>query len=532
MRAALRDALEFLYPDSRGGTRSVRVDVARSGTVAVHVLLQDLAAGDRMRVVLLEGTRRVGAAQWFRLVAVPVEKNTGVIGFTEDTAMGARRVNRPNPHVTRRAPFQVFDAMEPVPGAFTSSAAVQALRLHLPVARRARPGQRDYQIQISVRGETSSLAMRVRIHPVSIPPVGRDSFPVTQWFHLDKIAAFHHLKPWSESHWRMIRRYADLMVHGRQNTFLCRLTDVCERTAQGLVLRRERLRRLVRLFSAAGMHYIEGGHFASRVGGVEGARFANLLHGPLSTSAEGNADIAGAARQLLAEIRRRHWGGRWIQHAADEPNDAAATDYRLLCGLLRRHMPGIPLFDATCSRALVGAVDCWCPHVHLFQRHRDFYARQRAAGDGVWYYTCCEPGGRWLNRLLDQELLRPTLLGWAGALFGLEGFLHWGLNSWQPGVSPFTRSVLETHTGHWHNSLPAGDTHIVYPGSGGPWSSVRLEAQREGFEDLELLRRLRADNPRAAAAVLARVVRGFDDYTTDVRQFRAARRTLLMRLSR
>ena len=82
------------------------------------------------------------------------------------------------------------------------------------------------------------------------------------------------------------------------------------------------------------------------------------------------------------------------------------------------------------------------------------------------------------------------------------------------------------------NSLPAGDTHVVYPGDGEPWSSVRFESQREGIEDLELLRQLEQRRLRQAAALVASVIRGFDDYTKDVAVLRAARRTLLQLLAR
>ncbi|NCC84735.1 MAG: DUF4091 domain-containing protein, partial [Clostridia bacterium] len=80
------------------------------------------------------------------------------------------------------------------------------------------------------------------------------------------------------------------------------------------------------------------------------------------------------------------------------------------------------------------------------------------------------------------------------------------------------------------NSLPAGDTHVVYPGDEGPLSSVRFESQREGIEDLELLRLLEQRNPKKARAIVRSVIRGFDDYTKDLRLFRAARRNLLQLL--
>ena len=123
-----------------------------------------------------------------------------------------------------------------------------------------------------------------------------------------------------------------------------------------------------------------------------------------------------------------------------------------------------------------------------------------------------------------MELLRPALLGWGAALFGLEGFLHWGLNHYRPNQDPFEQSVVD-HGGS--NCLPAGDTHIVYPGSGRPWSSLRLEAQREGCEDYELIRQLQQRSPKGAAAAIRMALQRFDRYTRKTEAFRAARRAVL-----
>jgi hypothetical protein len=244
----------------------------------------------------------------------------------------------------------------------------------------------------------------------------------------------------------------------------------------------------------------------------------------MATTPQAEVRLAAMLQQLGAEIDRGGWRGRWLQHVADEPIAENASEYRILVGMVRKHLPGVPVLDATMNPNLAGSVDIWCPQVHEYQKHRAEFERARRLGDRVWYYTCCSPGGPWLNRLLDQELLRPALLGWAGALFGRDGFLHWGLNHYRKGQDPFEKSVVPHGGKHF---LPAGDTHVVYPGPDGPWSSLRLEAHREGFEDLELLRMLKEHDPARAARVARRAVRGFDRYTRDVRVFRAARRALL-----
>lgn len=521
MRATLWDSLEHLYPDtvvSGSPARSAVVEAARGGTAAVNIFLMDLPRkGGEVRFTVQAGSVPLVEARWLRLIDVPVEANTGSEGFIEKD--GQR-----NAFVTRRAPFRVFDAMEPVQSFIHTRGRSEALRLEIPISPQARPGRREYSIYLT-GADSQALRLTVNVHSVRVPPAGKDSLPYTNWFSLPLMAERHGLRPWSEAHWQMIARYAHRMAQARQNTFRVSWDDVFTREAGGLVLDARKLERLVRMFSDAGFHYIEGGHVAARTGGLwNSPTFDMVLGGPRATSVEGNADLATACRQLGAEIDRHGWRGRWVQHVADEPTADSATEYRILAGMVRKHLPGVPLVDATMDTTLAGAVDIWCPQAQEYQNRREWFDSQRKLGDRVWFYTCCSPGGPWLNRLLDMELLRPALLGWAAALFGLDGFLHWGLNQYRPGQDPFERSVVGHGPGQF---LPAGDTHVVYPGKDGPWSSVRLEAQREGLEDYQLLKMLKARNGKRAEEILTAVIRGFDNYNKDVRSFRSARKALL-----
>ena len=521
MRAELRDSLEFLYPDSQVAERpcqAMSLDVARGGIICVHILLNDLADEISVNLHLREKQQTVNDAKWFRLVDVLVEANTGPVGFIE-------KEGEHNPFVTRRAPFRVYDAMEPVDSTIKVCAPTMAFRLHIPIPEKAETGNRQYHIEVHSGKEQHEFLLEVSIHTPVIPRTGKESLPYTNWFSFDLMAERHHLEPWSEALWGMIRRYADLMVHGRQNTFWCPLRDIFDVTQKPPVLNRERLQRIVKTFTDAGMYYIEGGHPANRTDGDwDATTFEIRLTKERATSIEGNAALANLARQLMEEIERNHWQDRWFQHVTDEPTEWNATDYRILAGMVRKYMPGLPILDATQDLTIAGSVDIWCPQVQEYQKHQTAFEEQRALGDKIWYYTCCFPGGPWLNRLLDMELLRPALLGWAGALYNLDGFLHWGLNHYRPEQNPFTQSVVKHGE---HNSLPAGDTHIIYPGPDGPWSSLRLEAHREGFEDYELLQQLRERIPQQVEAIIHKVLRGFDDYTKDVATFRATRKTLL-----
>jgi len=530
MRAELRDPLENIYPDSTVADPprlSFTADVARGGIASVHILVKGCEPGGEVAFELLEGGRPVRGASWYVLRDVPVEENTGLTGFTEGSMKGAEPPNSPNPYVVRRAPFRTYDAMEPAPAGSAAASDTVALRCEMAVPRGAKPGTRIFEIRVRSGDFLERLRWKTVIHPATIPPAGKMTFPVTNWFSYENVAGRHGLVMWSDGYWDMLEKYARLMARGRQNVFWIPLQVVFEMRDGKPVLNRDRLKRIVRIFTKAGLWYIEGGHVAGRTGGKwEATTFDFALAPVLATSPEGHRHIVAVCSQLMEEIRNNGWQGRWIQHATDEPTAGNAADYRILVGMIRKYMPGIPILDATMEPTLVGSVDIWCPQVQEYQKHRETFEEQRSFGDRVWFYTCCFPGGPWLNRLLDQELVRPALFGWAAALFRLDGFLHWGLNQYREDQNPFLKSVI----GNWGgggSSLPAGDTHVIYPGAGGPWSGLRFESQREGWEDCELLNRLRERNARAAERIARKAIRGFDDYVRNAADFRRARRALL-----
>lgn len=170
------------------------------------------------------------------------------------------------------------------------------------------------------------------------------------------------------------------------------------------------------------------------------------------------------------------------------------------------------------------SVDIWVPKNSYYQEHQEEFEVHRRFGDTLWCYTCCFPGGHYMNRLLDMPLIRTRLLHWGNYLYNLVGYLHWGFNHYKPEQDPFE----ETSPGR----LPPGDTHIVYPGPEGPWGSVRLEAMAAGIEDYELLRRLESKDKDLAHKIVHSCLRSFSDADEDPAKFSETHRRLLEAASR
>jgi hypothetical protein len=532
MRATFVDELTDLFPDSPPLPRAIKQwqsDIARGGIAGVHVMIHDLAADLPLRISIKHGRGQGTEIKLARLVDVPVEHNTGLTGGSEPG----------NPHVIRKAPFRKFDALEPLRSSkLKPTSPLTVLRLECDCRGSERPRPGTYTVALTQGDHSIEMEWAIHVHRTRIPETGRDSFPYTNWCKIINMASYHGLEKWSPGHWKMIARYADLMARARQNTFILDAVAFMDKQPDGsYTVDQDRLKRLVSIFSRAGLFYIEGPHLGMRTGGAWESPTLSVMSsdGPTVGSPEGHAMLANICGQLMTAIRKHGWQDRWLQHCSDEPLASHATDYRLLVAMTHKYMPGIPVLDAVMDTGLVGSVDIWCPLAHEYEEHREAFDGMRQYGDRLWYYTCLQPGGKFLNRTMDMENLRPALIAWGAALYHMDGYLHWGLNSWvydeedQTGIDPF-KETCKRHGSPNAEFLPPGDTHVVYPGPRGPWSSLRLEAHRVGMEDYELIRLLRQKDPAKADRIIRRVIQGFTDYTKDTKVYRKARLALFKAL--
>jgi predicted metal-dependent hydrolase len=132
--------------------------------------------------------------------------------------------------------------------------------------------------------------------------------------------------------------------------------------------------------------------------------------------------------------------------------------------------------------------------------------------------------------LLDYPLLKVRLLHWLNFRHNFTGFLHWGGNYWGPEPMKDTQPVINANT----MLLPPGDAFIMYPDRAhkSVLSSIRLEAMREGIEDYELLRALKAKNPAEADRLAKAAISSFTEYVREPAAFRQLERDLLQALAK
>ncbi|RPE13511.1 DUF4091 domain-containing protein [Chitinophaga lutea] len=513
----LADPLEPLYPDSNavaGYSAEYTLDFPTGAAADVHLLLE-ASQGSTFRVQASMNGKMLPQSCWSLLTDVPVEQNTGLDSRTEQYK------GRPNPFVIRRAPFRIYEVISPLSSPVVQAAApYTALRLSIPPAFFRKPG--TYNIQVTA-GHLKG-AFTARIHPARLPALKDSRFFYTNWFSLPRMEQWHHVERWSSEWFAMLDKYAAAMAAGRQNCILVPAELIYLKNGK-ITLEEDKMLRFINVFRRYGFQYFESPHLMYR---GEKDDWGNpelqvqLTQRGYNTAAA-KRDIDTIMTLVARFTRANGLTHSWLQHISDEPTRTQAQSYSDVVKQVKAIYPEVRIMEATNDRdGLIGAVDIWCPLINDFQENESFFRAREKAGEKVLVYTCLIPGGNWLNRLLDQEKLRQVYFGWGAVRYGTFGYLHWGLNQYN--ADPFQNSVIHHPApgAGANNFLPAGDTHIFYPGKHGPLSSLRFEAHRLGIEDYELLARLEQRD-----ALVAKVFRSYTDYDKNVKAYRAARAALL-----
>lgn len=442
-----------------------------SGQAVVRVGdASDVVTATMSDLLLTGGQARIpaGAAklQWVRYF--DISKNTP--GIPEDELVARAPASIPDPFWE--------DGERPVEAGLP-----QPLWIELSLPADAQAG--EYRGTISVVGQAGRaelpLVVRVRAFRLSQERHQR----VIQWWAFPG-RGFENLKPGTQGYWDHLERSCAFLRQHRQ-------TDV--RVGWDLITSKadadgkphwdtDLFEKYADMVFKAGLQCI---HFPAA-----GKHTKHQLEQDSRTDTiEENLGRLAAIQKLVVQ---RGWQGRILTSLADEPFIYHEQSYRASLERIRSAAPDVGVIEAVETEHL-GDLDIWVPklsHLNLWWPYYDNLKRQ---GKEVWFYTCCHPVGRYPNRFMDQPLIKARELHWISYLYGLDGYLHWGLNWFAANEDPYT----EKGASPW--ALPPGDAQVVYPGKSGFLGSLRLSAMRDGLQDYEYLWTLE-DRMRAVKARL------------------------------
>lgn len=513
MKYNVISSVQFTYPDIweyPADSQIIDIFSARGSYASYQILFAERVSADIS--VSFDGLPEGAAAEVYTLTPIEVEKN---IWIEEEQY-------QPH-HPERIAPYKVYDCLRTFDSTLDLTDGTGGLYIAIKIDRDAEPG--DYTAYMIADG--TKIPIHLKIYAAQVP---EESLKMVNGFNGGQTASWHNVPEGTDAYYAMEEKYLAMLRRMHQNMMY--VSGIVPRKVDELKWEFDFTEFLsqVHRYGKAGIKWFKTVSFGRRRSWSESVILVG--DGIDSMSYEGYCYIS----QFLAAFRKvlieNNLLDKCIMSVSDEPNSANCTTFRALCGLIRKLFPELRLADAMSYGDLHGALDIWIPLNAEYDKHRAEIETLRQAGDEIWHYVCCVPREYgYINRLMDYPLLSTRYLHWGNYKYNLTGYLHWAANRYQPGQNPFIQSCPEHRNADSVCYLPAGDTHIIYPGSDGPWMSIRLEAERESAEDYEMLKLLAETDREKADEICESVFHSFKDVEYDVEKFTEAKKALLKALS-
>lgn len=99
-----------------------------------------------------------------------------------------------------------------------------------------------------------------------------------------------------------------------------------------------------------------------------------------------------------------------------------------------------------------------------------------------WLYYSCANNKEVPNRYIAMPSHRNRIIGLQFYKFRVDGFLYWGFNFYNSGLSDFKINPFAVTDAF--GLMPAGDAFSVYPASNGPIESIRSAVFYDALSDL------------------------------------------------
>ncbi len=370
--------------------------------------------------------------------------------------------------------------------------------------------QGDIRLQTSVGSEV--IPLKVKVYAFSLPKrshlrsgLGVDAGMINQYFHLQTDAekrlvwkktmdnfARHRISPYNFAPYDPIR----LTFTGSGD----QITPVLHFSA----------------FDRQAHKYLDEmrfNGFVLPIEGMGGGRYPDYTPGTLDGFKQGTLEYERLFREYLSALQQHLEQKGWLNKAYvywyDEPSP---QDFPFVVKGMQQIHRAAPLIKRLLTKqpagALPGNVDIWCALTPYWTPQ--LAAKEKKAGDEVWWYICTGPKAPYLGEFIDHPGVQLRLWPWQSWQYGVQGILIWDTTYWtSPALYPPPKvqnpwKDPESYVygdykpngaiGRWGN----GDGRFLYPPDQdpnrpskptltGPISSTRWENLRDGMEDYEYL---------------------------------------------
>jgi len=514
MRYTVISPNEWMYPDIREystASQTVACGAARGGYLTAQIRLDGPEDGCGICCAAAGAITELGI-EFYEMLPV----------FVGEPAL--QTPNAAPLYPNRTGPFYVYDCIKPLGENLTVKDGAAALYICAYVPKDFGPGL--YRGSININELT--VPVEFTVHKAVLPD---ETLKIINFYNTSCVAKYHGAERGSSEYERLDLLYHKMMRRMHQTMLITGGVEVKVVGDNKYEFDFSRFESYVSAALSMGFKYF----LAPYIGGRRSWHESTILvKGEFPClSYEAYAYLAQYLGEFGALLLKNRWTDIVYFGVSDEPNEANAVEYRALCGMARHLLPGVKLLDAMSYGPFYGSLDVYIPLNSEYEKHKDVFERFRTGGDELWHYVCCGPRGEgYINRFMDYPLLATRYLFWGNYKYSMPGYLHWAFNQYQPDQDPFTDNWPIHRNADSVGPLPPGDTHLVYPGDGEPWMSMRLEAQRESAEDYEILMAVAEKDRAAADALCGRCFRAFNDVENDASAFGKVRAEMLETLGR
>lgn len=500
---------QWVFPDDPVGAYQVNtatLHCARGGNILTQ-LLTDLQVSTSDSVSMcVDGANGITVTA-YQLVPVTITKNSaplGMFGVTDD-------YESVKDFVTRKAPFQVYDATAPILGTFPVSGRL-AVALRFTAATSIPTGTQSITVTLTTGDKQLTLSVTLHVHKAVIPPMHRSKLSIINWIMPDNLEKQAGTEKYTEAYWRCYENILPHLTDIRNNHLSLAQThrhepDEAVRDADGKVIDFDLsyLEKALQLGEQAGMTKLYGSYIARFEVWNEPEIYLlwDWDNRWRVTTTEAYRQLKLYFTRVREMVERNGWQDKYIQPLVDEPQFYNENDYRILCGVVRSIYPGIFIHDPVETPNLAGAADIICVKQAVYEKYLNEFRQLQENGQRVTFYTCGYPSGPTMNRALDLPLSASRLCFWMCHKYDMEGFLHWGYNA-----------NSDLNNANYLEMVP-GNANIVYEAGEDFWDSMRAHIQRSGAEDWELLNIIKEHDSELCQQLIAQGCRTFDDYETD-----------------
>ena len=529
MKIYLKPDSEWLYPDDNQGLSPYNGEkIELSAPMGSSCGIQFLAIGafEEISVTDICGTLQ-SEINILREVTVNFNTAEEMEGFEKNPFVYSETPQPLPKHITRKAPFSVYDAYKP----YENEKPVDGkIAFYISVNSGNSSGSFEKVFSVKSGEEEIIVNAVIKVYNVNIPE--KRNLKLTNWFSLKNMAYFHNLEEYSEEHFKMIEKYADVMKSMHQTHFLLLAEHVKILEKDGeYSFDLNIMEKISKIFFEKGFEFLEFGPVGTRKRVYYEDLNALGIDGLVCDSDAGKKALEGFFKAMADIANKNGWQDKIIFHIADEPDepksaiDRRMEQYSTIHGIMRKFLPKAKVCEAVKTAIFKDYIDILVPLSKTYEDSSDEFDEAKINGKEIWFYTCCVPTGDYYQRFIDVPLLSGRYLFWSAARFDMTGYLHWGFNLMEETQHPFEQTN-QYHTYGDGVCLPTGDSHIVYPDGDEIYRSMRMVNYCRGIDDFELLNILKDKDSTSYEKIISRVVDSFHG-ETDSKLFNKAYKELL-----